>query len=258
MRIITVCNQKGGVGKTAISLHLAMAAVETGKRTLLIDIDSQGNASSLMTGDMSIVNSRGGAEDLFSGKPEPVSTRTGVDLLHGHKHLDAVDSRSDFKTVVGLKSLLTTLPYDVVIIDTPPSAGVRQIAALAWADHVVIPVEPAESSVSGLIAVKLILEKLRKNNPFLEETVVVNRMVKASASQRQIVAKLEEKANLMKPVLSGRVSVADALKDGVPVWQYKKAPSDVQREWQEAAYKLLGAPVEAKADKEVADVAVSA
>ena len=94
MRIVTVTNQKGGVGKTTLVCHLALAGVERGLRTLVVDLDTQGNASTMLARDAAVAGQPGGAAALFADAPlAPTVTASGLHLLHGHQHLDEVDQR---------------------------------------------------------------------------------------------------------------------------------------------------------------------
>jgi len=77
MRIVTVTNQKGGVGKTTLVCHLALAGVERGLRTLVVDLDTQGNASTMLARDASVARQTGGAAALFADGPiAPSVTRS--------------------------------------------------------------------------------------------------------------------------------------------------------------------------------------
>ena len=69
MRIVTVTNQKGGVGKTTLVCHLALAGVERGLRTLVVDLDTQGNASTMLARDAAVAQQPGGAAALFAEAP---------------------------------------------------------------------------------------------------------------------------------------------------------------------------------------------
>ena len=74
MRIVTVTNQKGGVGKTTLVCHLALAGVERGLRTLVVDLDTQGNASTMLARDAAVARQPGGSAALFA---EAISLKLG-------------------------------------------------------------------------------------------------------------------------------------------------------------------------------------
>ncbi len=92
MKIVTVTNQKGGVGKTALALHLALAGRERGLKVLLIDLDTQGSASITLTGDAAVPSQAGGSGNLFIAEAvEPRETddtiRVEVRPWHGRRPL---------------------------------------------------------------------------------------------------------------------------------------------------------------------------
>ena len=151
-RILTAINQKGGVGKTTLAVHIALAGRDAGLSVLLIDFDTQGSASVILTRDLSIADTPGGAEKLFSDPEnlEPIQTPFEVDLLHGHQHLDRVDREFSLEDARALRGVLRDLPFDLVVIDTPPAVGTRHLAPLLWSDLALTPLEPTSSSLQGL------------------------------------------------------------------------------------------------------------
>src|SRR5688500_18949133 len=114
MRIVTVTNQKGGVGKTTLVCHLALAGVERGLRTLVVDLDTQGNASTMLARDAALAREPGGAAALFAdGAVAPTVTENGLHLLHGHQRLDEVDQRVGLAEATRVRERLRALPYDL-------------------------------------------------------------------------------------------------------------------------------------------------
>src|SRR5436853_624719 len=122
MLVIAQINQKGGVGKTTLGFHLAHRARELGRRTLVVDLESQGNLSTALWSRSDLLNQTGGADRLFTATEasEVVITpiADNLDLLHGHRRLDSIEG--DFnprEAASAQRSLLRSLPYDVVILD---------------------------------------------------------------------------------------------------------------------------------------------
>lgn len=238
MKILTVANQKGGVGKTTFSCHFALWARDQGRRTLLVDLDTQGNASSILTGDVGVAQEPGGSAALFDPDAalEPRTTRTGVDLLHGHQHLDAVDSRLELDETLRLRKRLRALPYERVVIDTPPAIGLRYLAPFFWSDAVVTPLEPNAFGVQGLAQTLAALPAILEVNRRLESRVAINRHIKNSGRQCAYLAEIEAALEgtgipLLKPYLTQRVAVADALDRGLPVWSYYRADRELREAW---------------------------
>ena len=245
--IVTVGNEKGGVGKTTLVMHLAFAASEAGKRTLVIDFDTQGNASQMLSTDpLRIASTPNGAETLLRKGPPAIrkSSVPGVDLLHGHRGLEAIDAHN-MGEASALRERILALPYDVVIVDTPPSFGARHVAPLFWADRIVVPLEPTMSSLAGLDAVQTTMRQVRKVRTGVKTFYVLNRLVKSSGTQRGMGAQLKKilGKELLEP-LSLRVAVSDALAIGKPVWAVARDRA-LRKQWKDLVSTILGLGAEA-------------
>lgn len=240
MRIVTVTNQKGGVGKTTLACHLALAGVESGRRTLLVDLDTQGNASTMLARDAAVAQRSGGAAELFAdAAPAPATTAAGVDLLHGHQRLDEVDQRIELADAAGIRQRLLELPYDLVIVDTPPALGLRHLGPQVWADLVVTPLEPNSFSLLALGQTLATLEEIRTLRPTLQNRILINRFNKSSGQQNRYIAALAEHVDLTTPYLTLRVAVSDALDEGVPVWRFRRADRETRDTWRTLCGELI-------------------
>lgn len=240
MRIVTVTNQKGGVGKTTLACHLALAGVETGRRTLLVDLDTQGNASTMLARSTGIAHVPGGSAALFSEtEPAPLATDTGVDLLHGHQRLDEVDQRVALAEAAGIRERLLALPYDLVVVDTPPALGLRHLGPQVWADLVVTPLEPNSFSLLALSQTLAAIEEIRALRPSLQNRILINRFNKSSGQQNRYIAALAEHVELTTPYLTLRVAVSDALDEGAPVWRFRRADRETRDTWKNLCGELI-------------------
>lgn len=243
-KLITVINNKGGVGKTTIACHLAFAAGEADKKTLVCDLDTQGNAGQFLTKDYDINRKRGGSEQLFEST-ELKYTPAWVDniqLLHGHGYLQEMDVRGDELSMIALKrrNEVRKLPFDYVIFDTPPALGPRQIAPLFWSDLAVVIVEPQLTSLTGMADVFKNISDARKRNPSLEMKVVINRYNKSSTSQKKVREDMQKKfGQLIAGEFTTRVAVSDALANHLPVWRFAK-DKKLNGAWKDFASRILG------------------
>lgn len=157
MKTVAIYSHKGGAGKTMTAVNLSYNLTQHGKRVLLVDMDQQGNASSLYRCyDLS----KKSVYDMLSGKcsPQGAKRRTrypGLDIIPANielKELHYGDMKQGYET---LKAALETMEgnYDYCIIDCPPSAGLCVRLALKAADEVIIPLKASTFAKEGLSTV---------------------------------------------------------------------------------------------------------
>ncbi|TGK01971.1 ParA family protein [Leptospira langatensis] len=171
--IIAVSNQKGGEGKTTVSICLAEALSKAGKKVLLLDWDAQANITQLYVGqtEKSVFHSLGYKnEDKLPISEIIVNLAPGLDLVPSSIHLANFTTpyeRDDFDL---LKEALLPVrsSYEYIIIDCPPSLGLILENALIAADSVLVPIQTRAFSVQGLKDLHGTIEKIRKKaNPTL-------------------------------------------------------------------------------------------
>ena len=250
-KIIAVVNQKGGVGKSTLAFHLAHAGIKTpGQRVLCLDLDSQGNLSQYMTGHMDVIDETdSGVGLLFEGKGFACSSTTHpqIDLLHGHSKLDRYDGDAlseERAYSPEFAALLRAQGYDFVIVDTPPAVGLRQLAALYWADVAVIPMEPVMSAIAGFQNVLNAIDQfIAPINPSVRYVGVMNRANMRVKSHREKDDWMRARYGpLILATLATRTAVSDAMEESPaqPVWLRKGAPKSLRDQWRLACDQILG------------------
>ena len=202
-KVIAMCNQKGGVGKTTSTINLGAALAEYGRRVLLVDIDPQGALSA----GLGVPH-----YELEQHHPQPAGGAAGVDRRRAAqtrvKHMDLVPSNIDLSAAeiqlvneVGREQTLGRAlhpvldRYDYVLIDCQPSLGLLTVNGLACADGVVIPTECEFFSLRGLALLTDTVDKVRDRlNPKLEISgILLTRYDPRTVNSREVMARVVER-----------------------------------------------------------------
>ena len=182
--IIVIANQKGGVGKTTTSINLAAALAEIGKKTLLVDLDSQGNASSACGLSQDEISPT--IYDLLMGEAQAKecikrSKEDGFDIIPSNRDLMAAEIQLlelDERELV-LKNALENVTdlYDFIIIDSPPSMNILTLNALSFAKNLIIPVQCEYYALEGMTGMLESIYQIKDSvNPKLDFMGVVRTM----------------------------------------------------------------------------------
>jgi chromosome partitioning protein len=149
MKIISVANQKGGVGKTTTAVNLAAVLASTKRKLLLIDLDSQGNATTA-----SGLKKENPLLGLFEGKninEIVINSNNGYDVIPGGEDLVALEAHIRTEPKKGfIEESLSGLKYDFVIIDTPPALNSLTVEALISSVGTLVPLQCEYYSLEGI------------------------------------------------------------------------------------------------------------
>ena len=249
--IVAFVNQKGGVGKTSVTLGMASAAWSAGHRVLVVDLDPQGSATWVLGIDPAAVE-QSTAEVLTAPRAGaaaravvPSAWGEGVSVLPASRRLQALDAADGRDPAHRLRRALAgaTDGYDLVLVDCSPSLGNLTRNALGAATHAVMVVEPAALSLRGLGAVAdAIDDAWSADNDGLDLAgVIVNKVpaVSSEADRRydELVRTVGKRA-VWQPSIPSRVIVNQALAERQPVHAYGARAHDVTAALDELYAKL--------------------
>jgi chromosome partitioning protein len=251
MKTLVLCNQKGGVGKSAVATLLAHYLVHRGHRVLAIDLDHQGNLSKplRLSGRCAVSSFAGDALLTAASPPQPLPDQPFV-LVPGDRALLGLERQPALHTPFArqFRSFLAAIDarFDACVVDTNPNPDIRVIAALASADFVLSPIQlnqEAMDGVSGLLNHDRVgLRKIKAVlNPKLALIGLLPTMVEPTPFQKANFVQVGQQYHaLMIRIGDGpgafasiprRSCIAEAQAEGAVLWEMKKtAARDAWRE----------------------------
>ena len=232
-RIISVSNQKGGVGKTTTTINIAAFLAEKGKRVLILDIDPQANSGyglgvnveemkstvyEVLIGEISVKDAvyKTNIENLFIVPSNIHLSGAQVDLL------DAENKEYILRNA--LKPLKSE--FDFIFIDCPPSLGILTLNALVAADAVLIPLQCEYYALEGLSQLLKIISMVQENlnrNLRIEGVVLTMYDSRTNLSQ-QVVSDIRQffKEKVFNTIIPRNVKLSEAPSFGKPISQYDR------------------------------------
>ncbi len=257
-RVVAVCNQKGGVGKTTTTINLGAALAEFGRRVLLVDFDPQGALSvglgiqphELEATVYNLLMERGASTS-------DVVIKTSVADMHlMPSNIDLSGAEVQLVHEVGREFVLggvlePLLPeYDVVLIDCQPSLGLLTVNALACADGVLVPLECEYFAMRGVALLTETIDKVsRRINPNLAmEGLLATMYDSRTLHSREVLTRVVDRFGdeVFHTVISRTVRFPDATVAGEPITNfdpastgassYRELAKEVLERWRQAGH----------------------
>ncbi|WAB81475.1 ParA family protein [Microcella daejeonensis] len=230
-RIIALCNQKGGVGKTTTTISLGAALAEYGRKVLVIDFDPQGALSAGLG-----VNSHDGLTiyDLLLGREKDTrlavqqTTTPGLDIIPANIDLSAAEVH--LVNEVAREQILARVlrpvldDYDVILVDCQPSLGLLTVNALTAAHGVLIPLECEYFALRGVALLVETIEKVKDRlNPAIQLDGILATMYDSrTLHSREVLERVVEAFgdSVLETVVGRTVKFPDASVAGTPITSY--------------------------------------
>ena len=229
-KIIAIANQKGGVGKTTTAVNLSACLAELGKKTLMVDLDPQGNTTSglgcRVKEDNSIYDAlmgRARIQDCIQKTAVKKLKLIGSDIRLAGAEVELV---SEERREYYLKTILTPIreDYDFIFVDCPPSLSLLTLNAMAAADSVLVPIQCEYYALEGVSSLMNTIGRVRKSmNPRLEiEGILLTMLDGRTNLGLQVVDQVKKhfKKEVFSTTIPRNVRLGEAPSHGEPIHLY--------------------------------------
>ena len=252
MEVITVANNKGGVGKTMQCYQMACYLAHAQKKVLVVDLDSQANLSSTfnvqiqrtlipewLIGDVEL-------EDVIVPSENKEDFHKNISIIPSSRHLSNLSkllilSESEIRKKSGRKERLlrmrlkeTTESFDYVVIDTPPVLGDELVMALVASNRILIPTQAQDYSIDGLEELMDTFEIIKETeNPNIEFSIIPSMIDTRRKIEKQRMEDLAKSFNCTPPIRN-LVQMQESISTGMPVFlmnEKSKGRQDYQALW---------------------------
>jgi chromosome partitioning protein len=255
-RILAVANQKGGVGKTDLTVNMSCRLASVGNHVLLIDMDPQANATDYLVKPGTRIEKT--SADLLMDDSVTIDDivmedcRENLDIIPSHPDLSSAQVRlaNDVNMQFKLKRKLKALTegnhrYDYILIDTPPSLGLLTVNTLTAATGVIIPVQTHYFAMEGVVQLQETIQRVTEDiNPGLKVLGVVLTMYdKRTLISKEVDAKVrnEFSGRVFSTVIPVNVRLAEAPSHHESIFEYEPGSTGAKA-YEELAKEILLCP----------------
>ena len=226
MRVISISNHKGGVGKTTSAINIGAGLNKLGKKILLIDLDPQANLSQSLGLINEPINIYGALRGEY--KLQPTEILKGLDVIPSTLDLSGaeVELSSEAGREYILKELIEPLraSYDFIIIDSPPSLGLLTINSFTASDEILIPLQAQYLALQGLTKLIEVVDKIKQrlNKGLKVGGVFITQYDSRKVLNRDVVETIQAhfKDEVFKTKVRDNIALAEAPSQGLDIFRY--------------------------------------